>query len=320
MNKSQKNPENRLVFLVDVLLLSHRFFVLSVYYFIVLLLKMLRYNPSYSGLFILYLCLYIFLLFQGKLTILLALVGVAYCQYENYAAPNLAPTNYQTADSGRQEAVDQQGNIQGQYSYVDPNGKTITVKYTAGTNGFQVQGDHLPVAPQGYAPQPQQYAQQPQGYAPQPQGYAPQPKSYVSQGLGSYQSEPSYQNYDEQDDGSYHEESYQSHVPQSYQQYNQIQPGFQSRFSQPKQPSFQSFAQPSKSLFTPSHNDYPAASTGQYDNYKKALEEEREEAQKSFDQSGHRFGAPVGAPEGIPQTPYSIQYGADNGFSFEYSL
>lgn len=50
------------------------------------------------------------------------------------------------------------GDRKGQYSYVDPNGKKISVQYTAGKNGFQVTGDHLPRAPlpvQAQAPVPQ---------------------------------------------------------------------------------------------------------------------------------------------------------------------
>jgi len=50
------------------------------------------------------------------------------------------------------------GDRKGQYSYIDPNGKKITVQYTAGKNGFQVSGDHLPKAPlpvQAPAPVPQ---------------------------------------------------------------------------------------------------------------------------------------------------------------------
>merc|ERR1711890_58383 len=33
----------------------------------------------------------------------------------------------------------------GQYSYIDDTGKTITVKYSAGINGFRIlEGDHIP--------------------------------------------------------------------------------------------------------------------------------------------------------------------------------
>ncbi|ALC41597.1 Cpr49Ag [Drosophila busckii] len=36
----------------------------------------------------------------------------------------------------------------GSYSYSDPDGNIITLRYVADENGFQPQGDHLPVAPQ----------------------------------------------------------------------------------------------------------------------------------------------------------------------------
>ncbi|KAF4520511.1 hypothetical protein B566_EDAN004816 [Ephemera danica] len=93
-------------------------------------------------------------------------------------------TNYRTDDGQqRSESVDGQGNVRGEYSYVDPNGKTITVRYTAGKDGFRVEGDHLPqapAAPQAAAPQQPQY--NPQQYQPQPQ-YNPQ----------QYQPQPQYQ-------------------------------------------------------------------------------------------------------------------------------
>jgi len=66
------------------------------------------------------------------------------------------------------EETDASGNRRGQYSYIGDDGKTITVQYTAGKNGFQVSGDHLPRAPipapqhRAPAPAPPQYNQQPQ--------------------------------------------------------------------------------------------------------------------------------------------------------------
>jgi len=60
------------------------------------------------------------------------------------------------------------GERKGQYSYVDPNGKKITVHYTAGKNGFQVSGDHLPKAHPGVPSQPAPYRAPPQ-YNNQPQ-------------------------------------------------------------------------------------------------------------------------------------------------------
>merc|ERR1740128_574955 len=47
-----------------------------------------------------------------------------------------------------------QGNNEriGQYSYIDENGKTITVKYSAGVNGFRIlEGAHIPSGGQNAA-------------------------------------------------------------------------------------------------------------------------------------------------------------------------
>lgn len=47
------------------------------------------------------------------------------------------------------EAIAPDGSRTGGYSYIDPNGKKITVKYTAGKDGFKIlEGDHIPRAPQ----------------------------------------------------------------------------------------------------------------------------------------------------------------------------
>lgn len=54
------------------------------------------------------------------------------------------------ADNGlRQgESIRPDGSRTGAYSYTDPDGKEISVKYTAGKDGFRiVQGDHVPKAP-----------------------------------------------------------------------------------------------------------------------------------------------------------------------------
>jgi hypothetical protein len=37
--------------------------------------------------------------------------------------------------------------VEGEVSYVGDDGKTYSSKYTAGLDGFQIQGDHLPVPP-----------------------------------------------------------------------------------------------------------------------------------------------------------------------------
>ena len=39
------------------------------------------------------------------------------------------------------------GNVAGSYNYINPEGETITVKYTAGVDGFQVVSNALPEAP-----------------------------------------------------------------------------------------------------------------------------------------------------------------------------
>ncbi|XP_039282103.1 uncharacterized protein LOC111059889 isoform X2 [Nilaparvata lugens] len=51
------------------------------------------------------------------------------------------------ADNGLKqgETISPDGSRQGSYSYVDPSGKTISVKYTAGKDGFKIlEGDHIP--------------------------------------------------------------------------------------------------------------------------------------------------------------------------------
>lgn len=64
------------------------------------------------------------------------------------------------ADNGHRqgESIQPDGSRTGAYSYTDPNGKEISVKYTAGKDGFRIiQGDHVPKAPVAVVPlQPQQ--------------------------------------------------------------------------------------------------------------------------------------------------------------------
>jgi hypothetical protein len=83
------------------------------------------------------------------------------------------------------EETDSDGTRHGSYSYIDPSGQKRTVSYTAGKNGFQASGDHLPVAP----PAPAQPAPQPQ--------YQPQPNNNYNQGQ-----QRAFNDYGE-DDGSY---------------------------------------------------------------------------------------------------------------------
>lgn len=103
------------------------------------------------------------------------------------------------------EETDANGDRKGQYSYVDPNGKKITVQYTAGKNGFQVSGDHLPRAP---VPQ-----QAPAPRAPVPQ-YNPAPQYNSIQHQQPQQQQQQYnQGGNNIEDGQYrpevHEHPYQ---------------------------------------------------------------------------------------------------------------
>ncbi|KAJ8962663.1 hypothetical protein NQ318_001057 [Aromia moschata] len=62
--------------------------------------------------------------------------------------------SFETSDGFRHEqrgkSVPQPGTddedleVEGSYSYIGPDGKTYTVQYTAGKNGFEPQGAHLP--------------------------------------------------------------------------------------------------------------------------------------------------------------------------------
>lgn len=54
------------------------------------------------------------------------------------------------ADNGLKqgETISPDGSRSGAYSYVDPNGQTISVRYTAGKEGFRIlEGEHIPKAP-----------------------------------------------------------------------------------------------------------------------------------------------------------------------------
>merc|ERR1712072_1174872 len=70
------------------------------------------------------------------------------------------------------EETDAEGNRVGQYSYIGDDGKVITVKYTAGKDGFRIiEGDHIQATGQDSAPfnpdfespdeQPRQVVEQP---------------------------------------------------------------------------------------------------------------------------------------------------------------
>ncbi|XP_066991632.1 uncharacterized protein [Anabrus simplex] len=97
-----------------------------------------------------------------------------------------------SADNGLKqgETIAPDGSRQGQYSYVDPTGNTIKVRYVADKNGFRViEGDHLPqppsvpapAAPQYSAPRPAPAYRPPQQtYSPPPQAYSPPPQQAYS--------------------------------------------------------------------------------------------------------------------------------------------
>ena len=94
------------------------------------------------------------------------------------------------ADNGLQqgESISPDGTRRGAYSYVDPNGQKITVRYTAGKDGFKVEGDHLPRAPAPIPAAAAPVAAPAPAVAPQ-NGFVPRASPY-------YQSSPSYsQNY-----------------------------------------------------------------------------------------------------------------------------
>lgn len=94
------------------------------------------------------------------------------------------------------ESIAPDGSRNGGYSYVDPTGRKISVKYTAGKEGFRIlEADHLPKAPQPIAPLPA-------AQSPVPQAYRPQP--YNLQGAGS------------DDDGQYRPQIYERPQPVSY--------------------------------------------------------------------------------------------------------
>ncbi|GIY47944.1 hypothetical protein CDAR_443671 [Caerostris darwini] len=54
--------------------------------------------------------------------------------------------------SFREETRLPDGSVQGAYGYVDETGRQRVIKYTAGKNGYQVEGDGIPKAPAAPAP------------------------------------------------------------------------------------------------------------------------------------------------------------------------
>jgi len=184
---------------------------------------------------------------KTSLVILIAVVAAASGQrnVDSRNAAILAEARYLSGDGSFgsayvsedqtefKEETQANGDRKGQYSYIDPTGKKITVQYTAGKNGFQVSGDHLPKAPAplpAAAPAPQYNAQPRYNAIPQQQYQQPQQQ---------YQQQQPQQQYNNQlggeEDGQYnpavHEHPYQ--YREDNQQYQQSAPQ-----PQPQQQNF----------------------------------------------------------------------------------
>lgn len=98
-----------------------------------------------------------------KLVIASCLVAAAYGQFiEPKNAKILKEQRFNTGDGRFGSAFAQEDGVVfreettvdgeriGQYSYVDLDGKTVTVKYTAGKDGFRIiEGDHVPIGANG---------------------------------------------------------------------------------------------------------------------------------------------------------------------------
>ncbi|XP_036212774.1 cuticle protein 3 [Bactrocera oleae] len=134
------------------------------------------------------------------------------------------------------EETDSDGTRHGSYSYVDPTGERRTISYTAGKNGFQASGDHLPVPPPA-PPQPVPQA----GYAPQPQ-YQPPAQS------GGYRS-------NDYDDGSYDPRYNDPGFGQQQGGYQAPQPQYQPPAAPAYNPPPQ---QPAYNPPAPQYNSYQA--------------------------------------------------------------
>merc|ERR1740128_1121666 len=125
---------------------------------------------------------------------------VAYSGYNGYAAPYSYASTYHSqdelgqasyghtqADQSHAAVRDAFGNVAGGYSYISPEGKPITVRYTAGVNGFQVESNALPVAPvdTGVAPVDTNVAPVYTGVAPAPVDFTPEVKAATAEHLAA---------------------------------------------------------------------------------------------------------------------------------------
>lgn len=94
------------------------------------------------------------------------------------------------------EYIAADGSRNGGYTYVDPSGKKISVKYTAGKEGFRIiEGDHIPRAPPQAAQAPHPGYAQPQVAYQQPRAYDDgqyRPEQYNAPAAPSPAYQPSY--------------------------------------------------------------------------------------------------------------------------------
>lgn len=119
------------------------------------------------------------------------------------------------ADNGLQqgETISPDGTRIGSYSYVDPNGKKISVKYSAGKDGFRIlEGDHVPKAPLPAAPIPETQG----AVVPGPSPYQSVP-SYTNHVFRGQESGPYVKVQDDYVDKSAFKNAYQSAPPASFQ-------------------------------------------------------------------------------------------------------
>ncbi|KYN06069.1 Endocuticle structural glycoprotein SgAbd-1, partial [Cyphomyrmex costatus] len=140
--------------------------------------------------------------------ILLGIVIAVTCQEPHYQSPRqtaiLSDARYLAGDGtfgaaySQEDGVefkeesDIEGNRRGSYSYIDPTGQRRTVTYTAGKNGFQATGDHIPSAPPQEPPQPEytplaQY--NPSDYQ-SPSYASPPPQQYPRRYQSDYEPQP----------------------------------------------------------------------------------------------------------------------------------
>ncbi|XP_050311050.1 endocuticle structural glycoprotein SgAbd-8-like [Anthonomus grandis grandis] len=147
------------------------------------------------------------------------------------------------------ESIAPDGTRTGGYSYIDPNGKKISVKYTAGKEGFKIlEADHLPKAPLPVAPLP----------APQQQQAAySQPQANNQHDDGSYRPEFYERPQTQQSGGGGVAQSY--YHPKVFTQAAQPRPAYQQP-QYPQYPQLQVRPTPSSNELgekEPEYNDAP---------------------------------------------------------------